>query len=306
MGFYPGFQPRAFPATPGLEGMGVVEALGDGAAAAGAPPPGTRVVPLLAAYTKAGQGSWQQYVAVAAPDVHPIPDSVPDEVAAQLIVNPFTSYGMLQDLAIPKGCQQAPGTMLTWEWLSAGEYLVQTAANSALGRQLITLASVAGIKTINVVRKDTYVDELKKLGADEIIVSTDEEEIAKRVYRITEGRYAYAAVDSVAGKGTKAMVASVRSGGTVFIFGGASGPEFVASIGDLIFRDVTIRGWWLSRYIEKHSPDELQRLVKEILTLYESGCLEISHGETYDLADFATALKKNQAEGRGGKIILTD
>ena len=62
-------------------------------------------------------------------------------------VNPITAYAMVEMLAVPKG-----------------EYLLQTAANSALGRQVIALAKDRGIKTINVVRKAAQEMDLKALG----------------------------------------------------------------------------------------------------------------------------------------------
>lgn len=65
----------------------------------------------------------------------------------QFLVNPVTVVGMLEELAVP-----------------AGEYLLQTAAGSVLGRQMIQVAKHRGIKTINVVRRQELVAELKALG----------------------------------------------------------------------------------------------------------------------------------------------
>ncbi len=85
MGVYPGFAPSSLPATPGLEGMGEIAALGDGVAGLSL---GQRVVPFLMAATgtQAGHGSWQSYVVLPADHVFPVPENVADESAAQLIV----------------------------------------------------------------------------------------------------------------------------------------------------------------------------------------------------------------------------
>lgn len=62
--------------------------------------------------------------------------------------SPITVYGMVAEvLAVPEG-----------------EWLLQTAAGSVLGRQIIQLAKHRGVKTINVVRRPDLVDELKALG----------------------------------------------------------------------------------------------------------------------------------------------
>eukprot|EP00475_Leptophrys_vorax_P023295 TRINITY_DN31878_c0_g1_i1.p1 TRINITY_DN31878_c0_g1~~TRINITY_DN31878_c0_g1_i1.p1 ORF type:complete len:372 (+),score=14.01 TRINITY_DN31878_c0_g1_i1:77-1117(+) len=285
MGLYPGFAPAsALPATLGLEGMGAVAAVGEGVTAF---KPGDRVVPLfcLGACT-AGEGSWQQYVAMPADHVVPIPDALSDDVAAQLVINPATVFGMLAQLAVP-----------------AGAYLLQTQATSTLGRMMIQMAKAKGVRTINVVRRRAAFDELKALGADECICSTDEDVVA-RVTEITGGQMAYGAIDSVAGELTGQVIASLRPGGTVLIFGGASGLNFTASIVDPLFRDVTIKGFWVNTFLQQRLPEERHALFTELIGLLTSGVLEPFLGETFDLADFGEALKKQTAEGRGGKILL--
>lgn len=81
--------------------------------------PGQRVVPLMW-LGEPGNGSWQEYVVLKEDSVVPIPDAIPDEDAAQFVINPWTVIGMLKDQDVPKG-----------------EYLLQTAAGSVLGRYLL-------------------------------------------------------------------------------------------------------------------------------------------------------------------------
>lgn len=123
-------------AVHGSEGVGVVDEIGEGVTSCKV---GERVIPLLfwRYYRDKGEGAWQDYVEVAEEDVVRVPDTMSDAVAAQFVINPWTLYGMLLDLQIPKG-----------------KYLLQTAAGSVLGRQLIQLAKHWDIKTINIVRRD--------------------------------------------------------------------------------------------------------------------------------------------------------
>ncbi|GJP41645.1 hypothetical protein CLOM_g1289 [Closterium sp. NIES-68] len=289
MGYYPGFAPAsALPATLGLEGMGVVAALGE-AAAQSAPDlaVGRRVVPLLAlGALEAGNGAWQEYLAVDAAHVAAVPAGVSDEDAAQLAVNPLTVVGMLREVNVPRG-----------------EYVVQTQAGSTLGRMLIQVARARGIKTINVVRRAAQAAELKALGADEVICSTDEN-VAERVAAITGGRMAHAAVESVAGDLTGAVLSSVRAGGTVLMFGGASGASFTGSIGDFIFRDVTLKGFWVGRFLKALSHEERQAMAKEAFDLIAGGTVTPFTGDKMDLGEFAAALKNQMVENRQGKILL--
>eukprot|EP00270_Netrium_digitus_P017908 TRINITY_DN670_c0_g1_i5.p1 TRINITY_DN670_c0_g1~~TRINITY_DN670_c0_g1_i5.p1 ORF type:complete len:403 (+),score=115.45 TRINITY_DN670_c0_g1_i5:194-1402(+) len=284
MGLYPGFQPSSFPATPGMEGMGEVAEVGDGVTDFKI---GQRVVPLLLhTLSKKGQGSYQQYVKVRAEELVKVPDTVNDEAASQLVVNPATALAMLRQLAVPPG-----------------EYVLQTQASGALGRQLIVIAKKLGVRTINIVRRAEVKDELKALGADEVINSSDEDVVAK-VKEITGGKLAYGAVDSVAGSLTKSVAASVRSGGTVLIFGGASGADFTASIGDLIFRDVTLKGFWLSKYFKDVG---FEVVLSETMALLEEGLIKedyMAAGERVQLPDFVSALKKQTQAARPGKIFI--
>ena len=98
-----------------------------------------------------GNGAFQEYILLDEKLVWPVPDDMSDETAAQFVINPWTSYSMLKDLQVPKG-----------------DYMIQSAANSTLGKQIISLAKHWGIKTINVVRRPEAKAELKSLGADEV------------------------------------------------------------------------------------------------------------------------------------------
>eukprot|EP00271_Cylindrocystis_brebissonii_P021981 TRINITY_DN8201_c0_g1_i1.p1 TRINITY_DN8201_c0_g1~~TRINITY_DN8201_c0_g1_i1.p1 ORF type:complete len:409 (-),score=40.21 TRINITY_DN8201_c0_g1_i1:537-1763(-) len=284
MGLYPGFKPAVFPATPGLEGMGVVDRVGAGVDKFQV---GQRVVPLMASYARSGEGSWQEYVKVAETDLVRVPEGVSDESAAQLVVNPITAYGMLEDFAAPPG-----------------EYIVQTAAGSAVGRLVIALAKQREVRTINVVRRRAQVEELRTLGADEVICSEDED-VLQRVKDITDGRLAWGAIDCLAGAMTKTVVACVRDHGTAFVLGGFTSPDCTVGIGDLIFRGVTLKGWWLSHFLGQKAPKERVELLEKMLSLMESKVIAPLAGERYDLADFASAVKKQQELGRQGKILLS-
>jgi NADPH:quinone reductase-like Zn-dependent oxidoreductase len=243
---------------------------------------GQRVVPFVDRERQKGEGSWQQYVSLKQELVWPVPDSISDEAAAQFVINPWTVYGILTDLKVPKG-----------------EYLLQTAAGSVLGRQVIQLAKHWGIKTINVVRRAEQKEELKALGADEVI-STDNEDVATRVKEITGGKLAYAAIDAVAGTLTKQVTASVRDGGQVFIYGVLGGWDATIGVGDVL-RGVHVTGWVIYSSIA----ERFEEYIDEVSKLIEAKIIVPLAGETYDLADFQLAIKKSTEAARGGKVFLT-
>jgi NADPH:quinone reductase-like Zn-dependent oxidoreductase len=245
---------------------------------------GQRVVPFVQVENlRKGQGTWQEYVAVRGDLVWVVPDSISDVAAAQFVINPWTVHGMLSDLQIPKG-----------------EYVLQTAAGSALGRQLIKLAKHWDIKTINLVRRKEQKEELKALGADEVI-ATNDEDVVTRVKEITGGKLAYGALDAVAGELTKQVCASVRDGGQVFVYGVLAGWDATVGVGDL-FRGVHLAAWRL--YGELLIPERRRVFIHDVSKLIEDKIIEPNVGETYDLANFQLAIKKSEEVGRGGKVYL--
>jgi NADPH:quinone reductase-like Zn-dependent oxidoreductase len=241
---------------------------------------GQRVVPFVFRERQKGEGSWQQYVSLKQEFVWPVPDSISDEAAAQFFITPWTVYGILTDLKVPKG-----------------EYVLQTAAGSVLGRQVIQLAKHWGIKTINVVRRAEQKEELKALGADEVI-STDNEDVATRLKEITGGKLAYGALDAVAGTLTKQVTASVRDGGQVFVYGVLGGWDVTVGVGDL-FRGVRVATWALP------VAERFEEYIEKVSKLIEAKIIVPLVGETYELADFQLAIKKSTEVGRGGKVFLT-
>ena len=207
-GVYPGFAPQAFPATPGLEGAGIVEDNNGSKLVAN----GQRVVVFVDA--KNGNGSWQEYVAVSEQAVLAVPDSISDASAAQFVVNPLTVVGMLEVLAAP-----------------AGAYVLQTAAASTLGRQFIALAKLRGLKTINIVRRAEQIAELQALGADVVLNSEQAGiDLAAEVKAATGGAMAHGAIDAVGGALTGTLTDCVRFGGTIYIYGALSGVSYAGSV----------------------------------------------------------------------------
>jgi trans-2-enoyl-CoA reductase len=284
---YPGFQPAALPAIPGLEGMGVIEAVGEGVTGL---TKGARVVPFFI-YGKdllaTGNGAWQEYLVVKAEECFPVPDDVDDAAAAQFVVNPFTAYVMIQELAIPQG-----------------KYLLQTAGGSTLGRQVIQMCKHMGLKSINVVRRKEQADELLALGADLVLCSA-EDDIAARVKEITGGEGAWGALDSVGGALTAKVSNAVRNGGTVLIYGAMSGLSFEGSIVDCLFRGVTVRGFWITSYAATHGLAKCREIADAIWPLFSSKVVVPFSGTSYPVAQVKEAVAASMKEARGGKVLLS-
>ncbi|KAI5066843.1 hypothetical protein GOP47_0017371 [Adiantum capillus-veneris] len=269
------------PPIPGCEGCGLVHEVGEGVSKVRV---GERVVPLIFLdYYKTGNGSWQDFITLRQSHILQLPAALSDEVAAQSILNPWTAYGLLADSAVPPG-----------------EFLLQTAAASVLGRQVIQLARHLGIKTINIVRRDKWISELKALGADEVI-NSEKQDIVAEVKAITMGRLAYGAIDAVGGDLTKSVASCVRSDGTIYVYGVLSGWNISLSTLDLM-RGVRIRWWLLSNYLRNET--KVDDTAVQVMTLLTNKILTPLPGKSFPLENFGEALRESKKEARGGKIML--
>lgn len=214
-----------------------------------------------------------------------VPDGLPDEAACQFTVNPLTALGFLDDLEVPQG-----------------EWVLSNAAASVLGRMFIKLCKHKGVKTINLVRRREVVEELKELGADCVLV-TGEDDIPARVKEVTGGKGAFASFECVGGEGTAAITAATRDGGKVVLYGAMADFTFTAAIPDILFRNVSIRGFWLNQYLGSLG-SRRDAVLKEAMDLMEQGVIEPYIGKKYKLEDAKEAIEETGKPGRGGKVLL--
>lgn len=274
-----GSLPR-LPATPGFESVGRVEALGDGTRGLSF---GARVVPLSAG------GTWRESVIADAAMVVPVPDSVSDATAAQFIVNPVTAWVMLEEELK----------------LQPGDWIAQTAAGSTLGRLVIQLAKLRGYRTINLVRRPEQVDELLALGADAAFATNGDSDVVERVKELTGGRGAAGAIDAVGGETGALALRALRSGGTMLVYGMLGGDPIPLHNGEMLFRGLTARGFWLAYWFRKTPPAQVAATLGNLMGLMAAGDLVPPVEAEYDLADFRAAIAHAERPGRQGKVLLT-
>jgi NADPH:quinone reductase-like Zn-dependent oxidoreductase len=279
-GHYAGVQPH-FPSPVGFEGVGMVDALGPQVTG---PAPGQRV----AVINEKG-GNWAEYAVAPAPFLLPVPDDLPDEQVASFFINPASAILMLRHvLAIPRG-----------------EWLLQSAAGSELGRMIIRLAKHDGVRTLNVVRRREAVAELERLGADAVIVST-EGPIDEQARKIVGPQGVKYAIDPVVGETGTQMYQSLGEEGRMLVYGSLTGepirvgadPRFILAGRRIL--EVFWLGYWFPRLDETAR----RQLVQEIITLMRDGLLVTSGARTFSLDEIGAAVTQAETTGRQGKILL--
>ncbi len=269
-----GIRPE-LPSGAGFEGVGTVEAVGEDVRL----PVGSRV-----SFTSVG--SWGEYAIANQKAAIPLPDAISDEIGAQLFVNPFTAWAMVQESGVQKD-----------------EWLMITACGSAYGKLVIQLCQKKGIKTIGTVRRDDLNDDLKKLGLDEVI-NTETEDLPERVREITGGQGVRCVVDSVGGDTTEAAMKCVAQGGKILIFGLLSQKNPRLDIGLMIFKEITIQGFWLSQWMRQVDAQTRTQVSQGVIGWLASGEVELPVEATYSLDEIAQAVQHAQKPGRWGKILV--
>lgn len=266
------------PATPGFEGVGVVER---GGGLLGRFRRGKRVVVI-----NDRTGNWREYTTVPARQVVPVPHAIDDEQAACFFVNPATAVVMTERvLRIPKGA-----------------WLLQSAAGSALGRMIIRLGKRFGFRTLNIVRREETIEELKKLGADEVICA-EGPGIAERVFSIVNGGVQFA-MDPVGGDTGTAVIASLAPGGRCLLYGLLSGQPVSVHPRLLLAGCKRVEGFLLSDWAKQQNVLTLLGLFRRVGRLIREGTLVTDNVISYPLAEFRRAIEQAMAPGKPGKVVL--
>ncbi len=274
-----GLSPDALPATPGFEGVGVVEASGGGFL--GWLRKGKRVAVL-----NDTRGNWGEYAVTTARQVIPVPADIPDAQAASFFVNPASAVVMTQHvLKVP-----------------AGAWLLQSAAGGELGKMVIRLGKKFGFKTLNLVRRREQVEELKKLGADVVLVEGDGP-ISEQVRAHSAGGVKYA-IDPVGGATGTGVIQSLAADGRCLLYGTLSGEPIALHSRELMTGGKSVHGFWLGGWAKRQGVFTMLRLFRRIRGLMREGVLTTDVAAEYPLDRVADAVRHAASAARGGKVLL--
>lgn len=271
-----GYKPT-LPAIGGSEALGVIDALGAGVEGLAV---GQRVT------AASGHGTWAEYFLAPAGMVIPMPEGIADELAAQLIAMPLSALMLLEFLQVERG-----------------GWIVQNAANGAVGKTLAMLAAARGIRVLSLVRRDAGVDEMAALGVDDVLSTATPDWMDAAKARLGDA-LAGAAVDSVGGRASAELMALLGENGVLVSFGSMSGEPMQIPSGDMIFKHATVKGFWGSKVSREMPAADKRRLVGELIQRALGGELKLPVDAVFDLADAAQAAAASLQPGRAGKVLL--
>lgn len=274
-GRYPG--PEVLPAAMGIEGAGRVLQVGDGVDNL---QPGDKVISL-------GRANWAERVKAPADRVVKLPEGLDFTQAAMLKANPPSAHFMLKDYVD----------------LKPGDWVIQNAANSAVGRHVIRLARARGLHSVNIVRRESLVAELKAHGGDVVVVDGDD--LAQRVRDETGAEAPIRlGIDAVGGSACQRLADCLSDDGVVVNYGFLSGDPCMITPHQAIIHGITLKGFWLVRVMQGLSRDQIEALYAEMAGYFMDGTLEVPVEASYGLSEAKAALAHAWRAGRDGKIVL--
>ncbi len=274
-GSYPG--PTELPARAGIEGAGRVVALGDDITAFAV---GDPVISLVRA-------NWTERVTLEESQAIKLPAGIDMRQAAMLKANPASAHLMLADCIA----------------LKVGDWVIQNAANSAVGRHVIALARARGLHTANVVRRDALVAELQAIGADVVVVDGDD--LAERVAAASGGAPIALALDAIGGAATMRLADCLSDGGTVVNYGFLAGAPCMIDTHQAIIHGISLTGFWLAPMIGRLPRAEIEAMYGTLAAYMADGTITTPIEASYGLDDVGDALAHAARERRAGKILLT-
>lgn len=270
-----GYKPD-LPAVAGTEGTGIVDALGEGVSH-------LKVGQRVAA---SGQGTWAEYYIASAMAAVPLPDSISDEAGAQLISMPLSAL-----------------TLLDFAGVEKGDWIIQNAANGAVGKTLAMFAKPRQINVINLVRRDEAVRELADLGIQNV-VSTSQTGWRETVNALSGGAAIKAGVDGVGGPASGDLLSVLGENSLLISFGLMSGTPMQLSASDMIFKQAVVKGFWLAKIAPKLPAEKMKSHISEIVEAVANGTVTLTVSEVFGLDDIAKAAKAAGEHGRTGKVLL--
>lgn len=267
----------SLPAIGGNEGVGKLVALGPDTQG---PEQGQLVL------LPVGIGTWASHVLVDARKLIPLPGEADAKQLAMMTINPPTALLMLNEFVD----------------LQEGDWVIQNAANSGVGGYLIQLAKMKGIKTVNVVRRESAIEAVKEQGADVVLV--DGPDLHKRVREAVGDGKVRLAIDAVGGAATDHIASCLGEGGILVNYGMMSGEPCQVSPANIVFRGITVKGFWLAKWFENASPEQQHNVFGQLTKLIATGKLQAKIAGEYDVLQIKEAVAAAASGERDGKILV--
>jgi len=272
------YQPPGLPFTPGMEGAGVIEAVGEGVRDVAV---GDRV-----AYAAPPPGSYAEQRVIAADRLVPLPEAISDEQAAGMMLKGMTAQYLLRRAYR----------------VQAGDAVLIHAAAGGVGLIACQWARHLGATVIGTVGSEEKAELARAHGCEHPIRYRDEDFVA-RVSEITDGAGVAAVYDSVGRDTFERSLDCLRRRGTLVSFGQSSGPVPPFDVGVLAKKgSLFLTRPTLFHYTGERS--ELLATARELFEVVSEGTVRIEVNERFPLAEASAAHQALEGRRTTGSTVL--
>jgi NADPH:quinone reductase-like Zn-dependent oxidoreductase len=230
------------------------------------------------------QGTWSDEVVVPLRNTVPVGDDADPMQLAMIGINPATAYLLLH----------------RYVSLMPGDWIGQTAANSAMGQYIIALARLAGVKTLNVVRRADAAEQVRQFGGDCVVLQGDN--LRQDIDKALGGKKLSLVLDFLGGSPVGELARSLKPGGSIAIYAFQHG--FPALSPEFLFNNLNLHGFWLGNWMRNAPGTEIQELYQKLADLVADDSLSAAVEHVYPLDQFKQAIDRSLKSSRSGKILF--
>jgi NADPH:quinone reductase-like Zn-dependent oxidoreductase len=221
----------------------------------------------------------------------PVPYSVSDDIAAQMVCNPLTA------LLLYRAAQQHFSVGLDG-------IVINNAANSSVGLLFTTSAEHHHIATISVVRSAERAHELAACRPKVPVVPTDSPDWVQQIQAIAAGRPIPVVLDPVGGIVAGDLMSVLSSGGTLITYGAMSQEDIPLHASGLLDGEIGIRGLSVGHWLSGVAPERLASDIAGVIAIATTQAGNFDVAGTYTLDQISAAARHVSAPGKIGTVIV--
>jgi NADPH:quinone reductase-like Zn-dependent oxidoreductase len=266
----------------GVEATGVVEKVGPGV---------HHVTPGARVSVFPQPGAWAEHITADAQFVVPVPDSVSDEVAAQILVNPLTVL-MLRREAEKHFTTGYDGVVLN------------NAAGGAVGRLLTAELSNRHIATISLVRRAETAQRLRECFPEVPVLVTENPDWLGAVRDLIGGRTVGAALDPIGGALSADLLGLLSPGGTLVVYGRMADDPIPLHATALLDRGLTLRGASIGRWVATTSPEQRISDTTTACLMAQAFSSQFDVAAIYPMVELSDAIRHAAKPGKTGTVLV--
>jgi NADPH:quinone reductase-like Zn-dependent oxidoreductase len=167
---------------------------------------------------------------------------------------------------------------------------------------VIALAKLAGVKTLNVVRREEAAEQVRQWGGERVVLQRDN--LHKDIEEALDGKKLSLVLDMVGGTPVGELAKSLKTGGSTVVYGLQSGQLPTFSPGDFVFRGLSLHGFLLINWIRNAPRAEIQEIYQKLGDLVADGSLSAAVEHVCPLEQFKEAVEQSLKSNRSGKILF--